>query len=479
MPHHSKNLISGVYFGAFAGVGLALSSLGPVLLELAARTDASLATMGYLFVGRAAGYVLGSAVGGPAFDRYSGHPMLAAAMVGASIGTTLVSLCRSVPALLLCLSAQGLAMGFLDTGGNVLLLRLHDGEASAEPYMQAMHFSFALGAFASPLLIRHYHREAEEGSAAAAAAGGADAGSPADVSAANELLAPFCIFGAFNLLVALALVLVPAAPPPPAAAAAAAAAAAESVESSATPAAAAGGWLRRYLPADAAERRVLLLAAGMLFWYVGAEVSYGGYIFAYGVRHLGFSDPQSHLLTACFWGGLAAGRLLAVPVSTRMSSARLLAWLVSGCLAAAAVMEGDAAGEGELVWATTAIYGLCMGPIFPAVVSLASRYIEVTGGAASVFVLGSASGEMLVPLAVAQLFEHAGPASFAACILAVAALTAASLLVLQLAGRRTPKFATAAAAAAGGAGATTAVGAAAATTGAQLELVASERATAI
>ena len=337
--------------------------------------------------------------------------------------------------------------------------------------MQAMHFSFALGAFASPLLIRHYHREAEEGSAAAAAAaaaGGADAGSPADVSAANELLAPFCIFGAFNLLVALALVLVPAAPPPPAAAAAA-----ESGEESAMPATAAGGWLRRYLPAHAAERRVLLLAAGMLFWYVGAEVSYGGYIFAYGVRHLGFSDPQSHLLTACFWGGLAAGRLLAVPVSTRMSSARLLAWLVSGCLAASVVMEADAAGE--LVWATTAVYGLCMGPIFPAVVSLASRYIEVTGGAASVFVLGSASGEMLVPLAVAQLFEHAGPASFAACILAVAALTAASLLVLQLAGRRAPKFA----AAAGGAGAKTAVGAAAATTGAQLELVASERAAAV
>ena len=151
--------MSAVYFGAFAGLGLAIASLGPVLIELASRTRSSLATMGFLFVGRAVGYVVGSAVGGPAFDRYDGHPVLAVAVLGAAVGTAMVSVCRTVPALLLCLCSQGLAMGFLDTGGNVLLLRLHEGEGSAEPYMQAMHFSFALGAFVSPLLVRHYHVE--------------------------------------------------------------------------------------------------------------------------------------------------------------------------------------------------------------------------------------------------------------------------------------------------------------------------------
>lgn len=43
---------------------------------------------------------------------------------------------------------QGLAMGVLDTGGNVSLMRLHGKEVA--PYMQTMHFLFGLGAFASP-----------------------------------------------------------------------------------------------------------------------------------------------------------------------------------------------------------------------------------------------------------------------------------------------------------------------------------------
>ena len=46
-------------------------------------------------------------------------------------------------------------MGFLDTGGNLLLLRLHSepDPSQAEPYMQAMHFSFALGALVIPLIM--------------------------------------------------------------------------------------------------------------------------------------------------------------------------------------------------------------------------------------------------------------------------------------------------------------------------------------
>ena len=42
-------------------------------------------------------------------------------------------------------------MGFLDTCGNTLLIALH-GKA-VEPYMQALHFFFGVGAVLSPVLI--------------------------------------------------------------------------------------------------------------------------------------------------------------------------------------------------------------------------------------------------------------------------------------------------------------------------------------
>ena len=51
--------------------------------------------------------------------------------------------------------SKALPSGFLDTGGNLLLLRLHaePDPSASEPYMQAMHFSFALGALAIPLVM--------------------------------------------------------------------------------------------------------------------------------------------------------------------------------------------------------------------------------------------------------------------------------------------------------------------------------------
>ena len=61
----------------------------------------------------------------------------------------------SLPVLCFSVLLQGFAMGFLDTGGNLLLLRLHSepDPSQAEPYMQAMHFSFALGALVIPLIM--------------------------------------------------------------------------------------------------------------------------------------------------------------------------------------------------------------------------------------------------------------------------------------------------------------------------------------
>ena len=54
--------------------------------------------------------------------------------------------------------AQGIGMGLLDTGGNVMLIKIW-GE-SVGPYMQLMHCLFGVGAFASPLIARNFIADA-------------------------------------------------------------------------------------------------------------------------------------------------------------------------------------------------------------------------------------------------------------------------------------------------------------------------------
>jgi hypothetical protein len=57
---------------------------------------------------------------------------------------------------LLCYSLRcvGLFWGGVDTLGNCLMIETHGDES--RPYVQALHFSFALGAFASPLIVKPF-----------------------------------------------------------------------------------------------------------------------------------------------------------------------------------------------------------------------------------------------------------------------------------------------------------------------------------
>ena len=141
------------YFGCFGCVGVCLSSLGPILLSLADILSATFDSLGFLFVVRSVGYLIGSVIGGYVVDRVRRtHVVLLVTMLLCAGGTVVLPLVRAPWLAALAVSTQGLCMGVLDTGGNVLLIWLH-GSGRVEPYMQAMHFFFGLGAFVAPLLI--------------------------------------------------------------------------------------------------------------------------------------------------------------------------------------------------------------------------------------------------------------------------------------------------------------------------------------
>jgi MFS family permease len=111
-------------FLSFFAIGMALASLGPVFLELARQTNSTIGETGYLFPGRSVGYLLGSSVGGPLFDKYNGNRILSGGLFLASAGTALIPVVKHIWLEAIVTAAQGIAMGVLDTGGNVMLIRL-------------------------------------------------------------------------------------------------------------------------------------------------------------------------------------------------------------------------------------------------------------------------------------------------------------------------------------------------------------------
>lgn len=222
----SRLLTAVLYSVSFAALGLCIASLGPALLELAIQTGSTLQYAGYCFGARSLGYLLGS-FAGPAFDRFNGHMIMSLALVLAGAGSFCTPFVRNVVVLGAVCTMQGVGMGISDSGCNVLLIYLFQAPPAArepdagadsaasqkaeqdqddevivtnaagepvgfQPWMQFMHFSFALGAFMTPLFMAASH------------AGRTDVNSEnAQDEAANAYKGTFVTIGVVCLLLAI------------------------------------------------------------------------------------------------------------------------------------------------------------------------------------------------------------------------------------------------------------------------------------
>ncbi|ELR17151.1 transporter, major facilitator subfamily protein [Acanthamoeba castellanii str. Neff] len=356
------------YYGCFLALGLAIAALGPALLALAENTGSSVAEMGYVFTARSVGYLFGSMVGGPLFDRLDGNKLLAVALGLTVVGTALIPVVSDIWLLAALVTLVGLAMGFLDTGGNVSIIRLHGDNVG--PYLQAMHFSFGFGAFVAPMVV----------------------GWVIDVHQGD----PSWAFWAMSIGTAVLpvwLLLLGSAP-------------AKTEEKE----------LKRAL---VPREKYIVIAAGLfLLVDVGAEVTAGGYLYSYAVLENLATETSAAFLTSVLWGALTIGRLISIPASLYFSAAQILAVLMVGCVGSNLLMAVFS-NSSTVLWLGAFLYGLSISSAFPTAMHLAEGYVPLTGSITSVMVVGASLGEMLIPLTVANVsFNWYSPVTFLYILLA-------------------------------------------------------------
>lgn len=368
------------YYLAFIALGLVTASLGPTLAALSQNVHAGLDQISGLFTASALGYLLGSLFGGRAYDRAPGHTVMGSVLLLLALLMALVPLLPWLWFLFSVMLLVGAASGTVDAGGNTLLVWLHGEQVG--PFMNGLHFFFGIGAFLSPIII-----------AQAVRLGGS-------ITWAYWVLA---------LLIALAALWILRLPSP----------------------------ISRSHPNDDPARRgdalTVVLVALVLMLYVGAESSVGGWIYSYATSMGLSNESQAAYLTALFWGMLAAGRLLSIPLAKRFSPRSLLIadWL--GCLVSVALMV--LASDASLaVWAGTVGVGLSMASIFPLMLALAGRRISITGRITGWLLVGAGAGGMTLPWLIGQLFESVGPRATMPAILIDLAIAASVFGVLTLHG---------------------------------------------
>ncbi|XP_054677444.1 sodium-dependent glucose transporter 1 isoform X2 [Grus americana] len=402
--------ISGALCAAFLGLGMSIAVLGPTFQNLAANVHKNVTDIYYIFVGRSLGYLGGSVLGGVLFDCMNAHLLLALSMFGTTVGLYGIPWCKKSLLLTVLMSVIGASMGILDTGGNILALNTWGAEAG--PHMQALHFSFAVGAFVAPILAKMALGGSESKDLPVAGktnqtvlravptASAASAVSALKHRLGADFLWSYVVIGTYLLFVSFVFFIL------------------YSKGSSARDKSKAS--LQKCLFAKYHYALIFLLFV-FFFCYVGAEVTYGSYIFTYAKVFAEMKENEAAALNSVFWGAFATCRGVAIFCAACLYPGTMILLSVVGSATSSSCLAFFARYPAVL-WVGTAVYGASMATIFPSGISWIEQYTVVQGKSASLFVIGAALGEMCIPAVVGYLqgrFHHVPVVMYAALVTSV------------------------------------------------------------
>ena len=345
------------YFGAFLGLGVALSFFGPALPALRGQTGSSLADMGLVFSAQSLGGLVGSVVAGRAYRRLGGPHLIAVALIAFAGAMALLPWSSELWVVILLGAVIGAGAGTIDVGGNTLLPGIVEPEALVSS-INALHMCFAVGALATPLVVG-----LSEGVASS--------------------LWPACLviaFGTFALGTAM-----------------------WSGDRSGAARQAQDDHAER---GDPTERWRLAVVALFFVLYVGLEIGYAGWIATYS-GELGFATGWATAITAAFWAGFLIGRLFMVWRGDRFETGRVL-WIsvIAATVLAAAVAMIGAQTVPLLVLST--LFGIAIAPQFPTMLAHVHRSVPLTGVVTAWCIAGSATGGLVLPWVIGELIESVG-----------------------------------------------------------------------
>ncbi|MBN1430240.1 MAG: MFS transporter [Anaerolineae bacterium] len=344
------------YYMIFIVLGLTTAVVGPTLTGLADNTQTPIGGMGLVFTVSSLGYLVGSLLGGQIYDRTPGHPLLIGMIVGLAAITALIPMTSWLALLLVLMAASGFGQGILDVGCNTLLVWVHRDKVA--PFMNGLHFFFGVGSSISPIIVAQAFN----------LSGG--------ISWGYWILA--------ILAAPIALWMLP-------------------LSSPSSPAATPEEQIAKQI-----DYRLVLMASLLLFLYVGAEIGFGGWIATYAVARGLASLTDAAYLTSLFWGVFTVGRLLSIPMAARARPRFILSGDLLGCLVSLGIilLWSDSL---TATWIGTAGLGLFMASVFPTVINLAARRMNLTGRIMSCFFVGASLGSASLPWLIGRLFEDIGP----------------------------------------------------------------------
>ncbi len=365
----------------FALVGIATTMLGPILPVLAQRWHLSDAQAGFFFIAQFLGGFVGSIGSTELVRRFSLHFTIRAGVLVTAAGVALVN-SPVLPVALAAFAIYGIGIGFCTPTITAAV-----GEAAQEQrasLLNLLNFVWTLGAISAPGLL----------------------------SAAMESGS----IGMSKALAALAILLVPAAFMMP------------RVQVTARQ-------TEKPRPLPAGVLALIVTTGVLIFLYVGIENGVAGWLPTFSNRAHHFSARHSAALQTTFWTALLAGRFGATGILRYVREKSLLTVSIAAALLGTAgvlVASGSAA-----LYASVAVVGLGLAPIFPTTIAVLSHSLAGQSGTKLGYMFAAAGlGGAVLPPCIGALSSFSGSLRVGMGLLVAAevVMMTAHLMISRMAG---------------------------------------------
>lgn len=364
------------YFSVALMMGVGLSILGPSVSHLEGKLDVSKSVISILFAVGSVSNFLGAIASSFVMNRVGGHASLRVGLAGIATGVLLLCAGPSFFVVAVGMALAGCFAALCDTGMNTLTVWARAGEAG--PALNALHLSFGVGAFMAPLAVDR-------------------------ALVWTDNLWPAALF--VIALFALSLTLIGAREEPP------------------------HPHADHVVDRPNMPRPVVVIVALFFLLYVGAEVGFGGWIHTYA-EDVGMGGSRPAFVTAVFWGAFSLGRLVAIPVSSRVRPFTVvLGACITSVIGLLVLVVGD--GAGWAVWLGTAVYGFASGPQYPTMFAMVDARLSLTPSATGTIVAAAGFGAVVFPTAIGPLLDHVGSGAMPLLVFAVSAVAAVWVLNVQ------------------------------------------------
>ncbi|KAK3603650.1 hypothetical protein CHS0354_017366 [Potamilus streckersoni] len=418
--YRSKFLLSVWICIAFIVLGLFAGHTGPAFPDLRLIVNKDLSTSSWLLTAGTTGYLAGSLICGVLYDRFNRLLLLFLVIMGMSLTSGIMPWCSLFPLMVTVRAISGACAGGLDTGGNAVIATIWGVEG--RPYMQTVHFSFAVGGIISPLITEPFLAPKrtemieeplnQKQSTSAANISHTDV-LPSCLNSTNCTFTELEYWGdtkvQYAYLISTIIGILSAIP-----------------------------FLVSYLQRNSepqtkeqqdvneASRRIstqlsniqkigLMILLMLLFHlYCAVEDTFASYLMTFSLLHLNWTKLKGSLATAVFWASFGFGRFLGIFIIRLMHPTKMLfLYCTFLIISLASFTVGSVLLFDPVVWLFSSLNGFAMSIIFPTIFSWTEENVmPVSGKIASLFLIAASSGTMLNPLYLGYLMENKSPLWF-------------------------------------------------------------------